>query len=322
MEERARERRHVWLEAGASFCQIGPPDREPSRFAAAHSCMMTFNGTGKKKWAAVTLCIAALTLFAIYELLLGRLFPFSPLVVGFSRQEYGSFVVYHHGQPESSQLAYLNEVLAVEEQYHGMAFRSKPEIFLCRDDREFQRLTGGKAKFIAINGRLFVTQRAQADAREGKIDLRTYLTHELSHCLLQQHMTFLRPLKMPRWLFEGTAMDCAAQVGVGVYPAKAAVYDAVARGVFCEPADFGTYLEGEKGTALSCPITNKSAFYYSEFGCIVEFLRSRYGTQRYQAFLTDVVESRTLNVERSFETVYGTKLAEEITRFKAEAAKH
>jgi len=116
-------------------------------------------------------------------------------------------------------------------------------------------------------------------------------------------------------------MDCAGQVGAGIYPAKSRVYDAVARGVFCEPADFGTYLHGEKGTAISCPIENKTAFFYSEFGCIVEFLRSSYGAQQYQAFLKDVVESRALNLERSFEKVYGTKLGDEIARFKNETQK-
>lgn len=127
---------------------------------------------------------------------------------------------------------------------------------------------------------------------------------------------------MPRWLFEGIAMDCAGQVGAGVYPTRSKVYEAVAKGVFCEPADFGSYLGGETGTALSCPITNKTAFFYSEFGCIVEFIRSSHGTQRYQAFLKDVVESHSLNVEQSFQRVYGKNLGDEIARFKNETNKH
>ena len=140
---------------------------------------------GKKEWAFAALFVAVLSVWVVYELLLGRLFPFSPVVVGFARQECASYVVYSHGQPEAAQLSYLNEVAAWEEHYHGMAFRSKPEIFFCRDDGEFYRLSGGKARFNAINGRLFVSQRAQADARQGRIDLRMYLTHEMSHCLLQ-----------------------------------------------------------------------------------------------------------------------------------------
>lgn len=276
---------------------------------------------GKKKWAIAALFVAALSMLAVYELLLGRLFPFSPVAVGFSRREYENYVVYNHGQIESSQLSYLSDVVAIEEKYHGMSFRSKPEVFLCEDDSEFQRLTGGTARFNAINGRLFVSQRAQEDARQGRIDLRVYLTHEMSHCLLEQHMSILRSLKMPRWLLEGIAMDCAGQVGVGVYPAKSRVYDAVAQGVFCEPADFGTYLSGEKGTALSCKTENKTAFFYSEFGCMVEFIRSSHGARRYQAFLKDVVQSRELNVAKSFERVFGTKLDDEIARFKSEAQK-
>jgi hypothetical protein len=134
-------------------------------------------------------------------------------------------------------------------------------------------------------------------------------------------MSILRSLQVPRWLLEGTAMDCAGQVGVGIYPAKSKVYEAVARGVFCEPADFGTYLHGERGTAISCVIEDKTAFFYSEFGCIVAFLRSSHGAQQYQAFLKDIVEGNPLNVERSFETVYGTTFGEEVARFKAETKK-
>jgi len=115
--------------------------------------MTMSRGVGKKKWAIAALAVAAVALLAIYEVLLGRLFPFSPLVVGFSRQEYGNYVVYHHGQPESSQLSYLSEVVAVEEKYHGMRFRSKPKIFLCRDvvesrtlnvERSFEEVYGTK----------------------------------------------------------------------------------------------------------------------------------------------------------------------------------
>jgi hypothetical protein len=273
---------------------------------------------GKKIWAILGLSITAVSVVVVYELLLGRLFPVSPVVVGFTRQECGTYVLYSHRQPELTQLSYLSDVVAMEEKYHGMSFKSKPEIFFCKDDAEFHRLSGGKARFNAIHGRLFVSGRAQNDAREGRIDLRTYLTHEMSHCLLQQHMSMLKSLKMPRWLLEGVAMDCAGQVGVGVYPPKSEVYEAVARGVFCEPADFGTAISSETGTAISCRITNKTAFFYSEFGCIVEFIRSSQGIQRYQAFLQDVVESHSLDVEKSFATVYGKNLGDELARFKSE----
>ncbi len=117
-------------------------------------------------------------------------------------------------------------------------------------------------------------------------------------------------------------MDGAGQVGVGVYPAKSEVYETVSQGVFCEPMDFGTYFSEETGTAISCSLTNKTAFFYSEFGCLVEFIRLSHGTQRYQAFLKDVVQSHSLNVGKSFERVYGRKLDDEITRFKNETKKH
>jgi hypothetical protein len=279
------------------------------------------NSKGKKRRAGAALFVAALTGFVLYELLFGRLFPFSPLAVGFLRQDYGNIRVYHHGQPEASQLSYLIEVAAIEEAYHGMAFRSKPHIVFCATDREYRRLSGGTARFIALNGRLFVSARAQKEARQGKIVLRTYLTHELSHCLLQQHTSIWAMLWMPKWLLEGTAMDCAAQVGVGVYPTRSAVYDAVAHGVFCEPEDFGSFLQVEKGTAISCPIENKTAFFYSEFGCLVDYFRSQHGAPRYQAFLKQVLQDHASNVDRSFETIYGIKFSDEVARFKAETKK-
>jgi hypothetical protein len=272
-----------------------------------------------KKRALAIFVVAAIALLVVYHLLFGRLFPFSPLVLGFSRQAFGGFVVYHHGQPESSRLTYLNDVVVMEEKYHGLLFKWKPEVFLCADDREYERLSGSKARFNAINSRLFVSRRALEDARNEVIDLSVYLTHELSHCLLQQHISLLKAMEMPRWLMEGTAMDCAGQVGVGIYPSQSSVYESVAKGIFCEPEDFGScFFEAEKGTALTCSIENKTAFFYSEFGCLVAFLRSSHGEQRYQAFLKDIVQSGTLDVERSFERVYGTKFSDEVERFKAE----
>lgn len=275
----------------------------------------------KKKWFVAAGSVATFLALAVYELSFGRLFPFSPVVMGFSREEHGNYVVYHHSQPELPQLSYLSNVVTLEEQYHGMSFGSKPEIFFCKSDSEFRRLSGGKARFIAMNGRVFVSKRAQEDARQGRIDLRTYLTHEMSHGLLQQHMSSLRFAQMPRWLVEGVAMDCAGQVGIGIYPAKSDVYQAVAQGIFCEPVDYGTLFSGEKGTAISCPLTNKTAFFYSQFGCMVEFLRSSYGTQRFQAFLMDVVKNQSLSVEGSFMTVFGKSLADEVARFKNETKK-
>jgi hypothetical protein len=275
----------------------------------------------KKKWIIVALSVVILSLVAVCELLLGRLFPFSPVVIGFFRQEHSNYVVYHHPQQDLPPLSYLSNAVSMEERYHGMLFRWKPEVFFCKDDDEFHRISGGKARFNAINGRLFVSRRAQEETRQGRIDLRTYLTHELSHCLLQQHMSIMRSLKMPRWLMEGVAMDCAGQVGVGLYPSKSEVYKAVAQGNFCEPADFGTILSQERGTAISCAITNKTAFFYSEFGCIVEHIRSSYGTERYQAFLKDVIESDSLNVEKSFNKAFGKNLDDEIAQFKNETKK-
>jgi hypothetical protein len=265
--------------------------------------------------------VVALLLFALYHALFGRLLPFSPIILTFSRQEYQSATVYHHGQQEASHLAYLNDIIPYEEMYHGISFRRKPAIFLCTDDCEYEKLTGSKTRCISINGRVFVSQRMQDDVRQGKTDLRTYLTHELSHSLLQQQVSILRSTQIPKWLFEGTAMDCARQVGTGVYPAKSTVYKLIAEGAFCEPADFGTYLNAEKGTALTCPVDNKVAFFYSEFGCFVEFLRSSQGGQRYQAFLKDVVECDNLDIDKSFVRIFGIPLNDEFRRFTAQVRK-
>jgi hypothetical protein len=289
----------------------------------AQNMTPSFSPGRTRRWATkiAQWFVVALLLFALYHALFGRFFPLSPIILGFSRQEYISATVYHHGQYESSQLSYLNDVIPYEETYHGISFRWKPAVFLCKDDCEYRRLTGSKARFTSINGRVFVSQQAQDDARQGKIVLRTYLTHELSHCLLQQRVSILRSMRMPKWLLEGTAMDCARQVGTGNYPAKSTVYELIAGGAFCEPSDFGTYLNAEKGTALSCSVENKATFFYSEFGCFVEFLRSSHGAQRYRAFLEDVVECDNLDVEESFVRVFGIPLSDEFRRFTAQVRK-
>lgn len=113
-------------------------------------------------------------------------------------------------------------------------------------------------------------------------------------------------------------MDFAKQVGVGIYPSKATVYEHIARGVFCEPADFGTYLEAEKGTALSCPVENKAVFFYSEFGCFIEFIRRRHGDREFRTFLKDIAGSDELNVDKSFVNAFGVSMNDGMDEFVAE----
>jgi hypothetical protein len=95
----------------------------------------------------------------------------------------------------------------------------------------------------------------------------------------------------------------------------------MAKGIYCEPADYGSCLDRQKGTALTCSVANRVPFFYSEFGCFVAFLRSHHGTQQHQAFLKDVVEADDLDVERSFVRVFGVPLGDEFSRFKAETAR-
>ncbi|MBN1534846.1 MAG: hypothetical protein JXA20_19400 [Spirochaetes bacterium] len=261
----------------------------------------------------------SLVMLALYSAFCGRLFPYSPVTPGFQSRTVGRAVVYHRGHCGLERLDRLDELMAQVERFHDLGFRRPVGIYLCGSDDEYRRYTGTGARFVAFPryGRLFVSRRAWEDARRGDIDLDIYLRHELSHSLIYQQMGVLRALRLPRWLLEGVAMAGAGQVGTGIYPSKDEVFALIRQGYFFHPDDYGTVIDSRSERTHAFPLENSIAFIYSEFGCIVGDLISRYGNDRFHRYLRGMIRGGEQG--EVFRETYGTGFEEYLALFLAEA---
>jgi hypothetical protein len=261
---------------------------------------------------AICLSLVLFLLCATYSLLWGRLFPFSPLTVGFSRHECDRGIIYLEATAHFDNFVMVDQCIASVEQSHGLAFKHKPEIFLVETRAKFQRLTGSTVRFktFPIYGRVFVSPHAQKESDKGLISLPIYLKHELSHSLLFQHMNLYRFIRYPEWLMEGIATQSSGMVGHAFYPDKKATYDLIREGNFLNPRDFAT--RKEDATVLKVPY--KAAFVYSEFACIIDDLMDSFGREKVLAYIKALLnESDDMEL---FRATFGQTFGDYLSSFQ------
>lgn len=286
----------------------------PARTGPSPPPRRKVKGRTKKR---ILLVSAALILAAgAHSLLWGRLAPISPVVVGFDRRVSPKAIVYFHRGTPIPEADTVDGLIERAEAWHKLRFRAKPQIVICRSDREYGRFTGHAARFkvFPVYGRLFVSSRAVRDAAAGRIHLDVYLAHELSHSLLYQNMSAWRALSYPGWLLEGVAVRSSGQMGIDGYYTKDATFEAIQRGLFVPPDDWGTILRGQRKSVGDLPLENKMWFIYSEFGCLVDRLIENHGEDRFLRFLKETLSSG--NYRRLFEQTFGIPFDEFLGSFK------
>jgi hypothetical protein len=261
------------------------------------------SGFAKKKiitTAAISAIIVAVGSLT-YLFLWGKLFPYSPLKIGFSKHELSNIVVYLQHGAQFDDYAAIDSYPPEVEKWHEMRFRKKPAIFIFRDKDSYLRRSMTKARFCAYpNGSLVISPWALQEAKEGRISLEIYLKHELSHTLLYQHMGVLAAyVYYPRWLLEGIAVYSANQMGTSWYPGKKETYACIRRGNFIPPNDYATAKEDK----AVLDVRYRIAFIYSEFGCIVDDLITVYGKERFLKYISKL--SVDSNHDRVFRETFG-----------------
>jgi hypothetical protein len=272
---------------------------------------MLWRNTRKTK-VALLLGSTLVLLTTAYVFFCGRLLPFSPLVVGFSRHERDAEIIYLDAKASFDNFDMIDRCILEVEHAHGLSFKHKPEIFLLKTPATFARVTGSTVRFKTFPGygRVFVSPRALEEADKGVISLPIYLKHELSHSLLFQHMTLYRSIHYPSWLLEGVATQSSGMIGHAWYPDKKATYALIRAGNFLPPRDYGTRHEDTVPSKLPA----KAAFLYSEFGCIVDDLISQYGRDKLLAYLKALLnESDDL---RLFRATFGQDFDDYLAGFR------
>jgi hypothetical protein len=229
----------------------------------------------------------------VYQLLYGRLFPFSPVVSGFKKHQHQRATIYYQSA-DISRFGFIDSLVQVAEQFHQLAFKRKVEIFVCDSDRTYHRYTGTNARFVTVPvyGRIFVSAQAVDDYENQKIHLDIYLKHELSHSLLYQNMSIFHSLKYPGWFMEGLATYSAGQMGVDGYLTPEETAAKIREGCFVEPKDWGTIISSRGKSVKECPLENKYHFIYSEYALIIKDLVQLQGEEILQGFLRRSIQDK------------------------------
>jgi hypothetical protein len=264
----------------------------------------------KRKYA-IFIFIALLSLLA-YLFLFGKLFPYSPIKIGFSKHELTNVIIYVQEGTEFDSYSTIDSYIPAVENSHEMHFVKKPSIFFFRDKDSYLSRSITKARFFAYpNGSLVVSPWALQESKEGIISIEIYLKHELSHALLHQHMGAIQAyISFPRWLLEGTAVYTSNQLGTSWYPSKEATYAYIRHGNFLPPNVYAT--SKEDGVVLN--VEYRIAFIYSEFGCIVDYLVTTYGKEKFQEYLKETFVE--FDHDKIFKRVYGIDFDDFLLKFK------
>lgn len=248
----------------------------------------------------------------IYCFLFGKMFPYSPIIVGFTKYELSNTIAYVQNGTEFIEHQKIDSLIPAIEKFHQLQFKQKPKLFIFRNRDSYLQRSITKARFLAYpNGSLVISPWAITEATEGIISLETYLQHELSHTLLYQNMGFLEAyIYYPKWLLEGIAVYSSDQMGTSWYPSKYETYSYIQKGNFMPPEYFKTKQEDEVDLDVEYRIT----FMYSEFACIVDYLIQRYGKKKFLLYMKRLMTKSDHN--DVFDDVYGIEFYKFIQDFK------
>ena len=259
------------------------------------------------------LCLIAGTCFLACTFLFGKLFPYSPILIGFSKQEQSNSILYIQNGAHFENQALIEKLVPMIEAFHQMRFKRKPEVVIFKDSSSYIQRSLSSARFCTFyNSRIVIAPWALKDAQTGKISLPIYLNHELSHSLMHQQAGLLRSLSYPKWLLEGIAMVSADQMGTTLYPGKKETYEYIRQGNYMPPMDFRT----KKERAVELGVENRIGFMYSEFGCIVDYLIKKYGKESFTVYIRRLLKEKDHN--KIFRQIYSIDFREFLINFKTE----
>jgi hypothetical protein len=255
--------------------------------------------------------IIALFGCAAYLFLFGKLFPYSPFLLGFNKIERTNTILYVQNGATFHDFSTIDTLISSVENFHELKFIKKPGIFIFRDSLSYIQHSPSNARFCAFStNRLFISPWALREAREGKISLSIYVSHELSHVLIFQHKGFMAELHYPAWLLEGIAMYSAKQMGTSFYPGKEESYHCMAQGNFLPPFDYKTKREER----AKIDVKYRIGFIYSEFAYIVDYLVEKCGKDKLLRYMKGLISDN--DHDKIFRQVYGTDFDSEMGEFR------
>ncbi len=199
-----------------------------------------------KKKIISFLMVAAVAGILVYIFLFGKLFPYSPVVVGFDRHELQHAVVYVEKGARFDRFQEIDSHIRKVEDFHTLSSGKSRESFssatgnlrrplrrrpvLCFLQRRYRRFPPGLRRSV-----------------EGLISMEIYSgTSCPTPCFFSSRP--LERLPVSKWLLEGIAVYSAGQMGTSWYPSKEQVYGYLRDGDFMPPAIYGQRRKTRSGS--------------------------------------------------------------------------
>jgi hypothetical protein len=114
----------------------------------------------------------------------------------------------------------------------------------------------------------------------------------------------------PRWLLEDIAVYSSNQMGTSWYPGKEETYEFIKEGNFMPPDLYNS----DKEDKVQINVKNRIAFIYSEFGCIVDYMITIGGKDKFLNYMKTLLHNN--NHDQVFKDIYGISFDKFLNNFK------
>ncbi len=185
-------------------------------------------------------------------------------------------------------------------------FKKSIKIYVCATADSFENMTGRTAKGATVRESVFLSPRLM----EHPETVASYLTHELSHLMLVQHMGLYRFMTTPPWFTEGLAVFVSEGGGAGDVAEPEAIKMIVSGKVF-EPNDSGGILDFFFRKYGDHWNLNQHLF-YRQASLFVSFM-NEYNADAFENMLIAMQQGQRFGV--SFRQAYNTTTSELWQRF-------
>lgn len=239
----------------------------------------------------------------------GPLLPWSPVKPGYHRVSHAGADVYTGGGGDyASVYGDIDRVMKEAEEFHRMKFNGRIKVIACKNWGDCERALpwmsvkalGGVT--LGTGDVIYITPRL----KEKNLSIEEFLRHELSRALISQHTSIRNSMKLTdqMWFSEGLAVGFEDQTA------------------YLNRAEF---FERAKQTGLAGVIDpermDRSApewsarFAYPAQRYFLEFLKQRYGAERFQDFTMKYINAPD-DYRRLFAEVFQLPLPEAIGQFE------
>jgi hypothetical protein len=248
--------------------------------------------------------------FTLYHLMWGRLFPWSPVKIGYRQITLkGACVILPKHTPLPVEFKNMVKIFSETEEFHDLKFQTKIKIIIPATHKSYKNFSGQNAIACALQTGtvIFLSPEIKRRNRE----LAGILRHELSHALLFQNTTLAKSFKIPPWLREGIAV---------YYGNPGDYYEGIA---FIKNAAGRKYMVNIRNydkDLKAIPEKHRYKFLYAEFRYFISYIVSKYGREAFLRYIKLVLQEPG-SEEKHFRKIFKKRLNVFFNEFKNDVTK-